>query len=254
MDGKQHDQGPQEPDPQGHDPYQGYGAPQGYGPPSGAAPPQGHLPPHGHTPPPGPPGYPPPQGYIPPQGYGPQPVAPVAKKRRTWPWILLGMAIFLVVVFSCMAGGGEEGESTSGAEGGNVAEEEGARTVGMGEAGEVSSWIVTVNSTETVADVGDGYVQDQAQGEFVIVDMTVENSGGEATYFDESALSLIDADGNEHSAGYVPGDDDFFLEQINPGNQATGRAAFDVPEGTEPAALKVEDVWSLDEPLEIRLD
>ena len=181
-------------------------------------------------------------------------MAPVAKKRRKWPWILYGMAIFLVVVFSRMAGGGEEGESNSGTEGGNAAEEEGARTFGMGEAGEVSSWIVTVNSTETVSEVGDGYVQEQARGEFVIVDMTVENSGGEATYFDETALSLTDADGNEHSAGYVPGDDDFFIEQINPGDQATGRAAFDVPEGTEPVALEVEDVWSMDEPLEIRLD
>ncbi|HJE58797.1 MAG TPA: DUF4352 domain-containing protein [Nocardiopsis listeri] len=137
--------------------------------------------------------------------------------------------------------------------GGTASEEESVETVGVGEPGEVGGWIVTVNGTETAGVVGDGYSQEQAQGEFVIVDVTVENSGTEATYFDETALSLIDADGNEHSAGYVPGDEDFFVEQINPGNRSSGRAAFDVPEGTEPVALQVEDMLSFEDPLEIRL-
>lgn len=245
MGGMQHGQDPQQPEPYGPGPN------QGYGPPHGAAPPQGYTPPQGFPPPQG---YGPPQAYGPPQGYGPPPMAPVEKKkRRKWPWILLGIFLFCVLVYAGTAGGGgEDTESTAGG-GGTASEEESVETVGVGEPGEVGSWIVTVNGTETAGVVGDGYYQEQAQGEFVIVDVTVENSGTEATYFDETALSLIDADGNEHSAGYVPGDEEFFVEQINPGNQSSGRAAFDVPEGTEPVALQVEDMLSFEDPLEIRL-
>lgn len=240
MGGMEYGQDPQRPDPYGPGPN------QGQGPPPGAAPPQGYTPPQG---------FPPPQGYGPQYGYGPPPMMPAArKKRRKWPWILLGIFLFCVLVYACSAAvGGGDTESTAGGEG-TAAEEEAVETVGIGEPGEVGSWIVTVNGIETTGTIGDGYAQEQAQGEFAVVDLTVENGGAETTYFDESALSLIDADGNEHSAGYVPGGDEFFLEQINPGNQASGRVAFDIPEGTEPVALEIEDTWSFEEALEIRLD
>ena len=203
--------------------------------------------------------YGPPQG--PPQQYGlppnyPPPAAP--KKSRKWPWILLAVFVLIVGMFACSAGGGGDTETTSG--GGEetagteeAAEEDGTETLGIGDTGQVGDWMVTVNGTETAATFGDEFYEEQAQGEFVIVDLTVENGGSESTTFDDTALSLVDADGNKHSANGSLGDD-FFLEQINPGNQATGKAAFDVPEGTEPAALEVEDTFSFEDPIEISLN
>ncbi len=205
-----------------------------------------------------------PQGV--PQQYGippnlPPPAAP-PKKRKKWPWILLAAFLLVLGIFACTAGGGEEGgtdpggtESTSDAEGDGAGQdsEDGAQPLGIGDTGQLGDWMVTVNGTETSATAGDEYFEERAQGEFVLVDLTVENGGSESTFFDETALTLIDTDGNSHNANSsVSGE--FFLEQINPGNQVTGKAAFDVPVGTEVAALEVEDVWSFEEPIEIELD
>lgn len=225
--------------------------------PSQYDPRQGGQPQYGPQPPYGQPQYgpqqygPPPYG---PQQYGPPQAAAPKKKRKKWPWILLAVVVLLVGMFACTAGGGEDAETTSG--GGEGAEEpaEGEGALGIGDTGQVGDWKVTVNGTETAATTGDEYFEEEAQGEFVIVDMTVENGGSEATTFDGTALSLVDADGNSHSASTSLSDDSFFLEQINPGNQATGTAAFDVPEGTDAVALEVEDPFSLDEPIEISLD
>lgn len=211
----------------------------------------------------GPPGYGPPQPG--PQQYGPPPYGPpqavAPQKRKKWPWILLAVFVIVVGMFACNAGGGQDAETTSGTEESASGTEEGAEeadegeeSLGIGDTGQVGDWMVTVNGTQTATTMGGEFYEEQAQGEFVIVDMMVENGGSDATYFDDSALSLIDADGNSHSASSVLGDDSFFLQQINPGNQATGTAAFDIPEGTEAVALKVEDTWSFDEPIEIRLN
>lgn len=199
-----------------------------------------------------------PQQYGPPPYGPPQAVAP--KRRRKWPWILLAVFVIVVGMFACTAGGGQDAEttsdteeSTSGTEGGADEAAEGEEVLGIGDTGQVGDWMVTVNGTETAATVGGEFYEERAQGEFVVVDLTVENGGSDATYFDDTALSVIDADGNSHSASSTASDD-FFLEQINPGNQATGTAAFDVPEGTEAVALEVEDTLSFAEPIEIRLD
>ncbi|GAA1085341.1 DUF4352 domain-containing protein [Nocardiopsis metallicus] len=228
--------------PERHGPYQG-GQPQ-ENPQQFQQPPYGQ-PPYGQ------------QQYLPPQ-YGPPPVA-APRKRRKWPWILLAVFVLIVGMFACTAGGGQEaettsgaGENTTGAETEEADEESG--DFAMGEAAQLGDWVVTVHGTETAATYGEEFFEEQAQGEFVIVDMTVENGGSESTTFDDSALSLIDADGNSHSAGVVLGADSFFLQQINPGNQASGEAVFDVPEGTEPVALEVDDVWSFDDPIRIQLD
>ncbi|MFL1432959.1 MULTISPECIES: DUF4352 domain-containing protein [unclassified Nocardiopsis] len=150
------------------------------------------------------------------------------------------------------SGGGDSGEDSGDDAGGD---EDSADSVGVGEPGTIGQWEVTVNGTETAATYGDEeFMQEEAQGEFVIVDMTVSNTGTEATTFDESGVTLIDGEGNSHSAGSMMSEDSLFLEQINPGNEASGDVVFDVPEGTEPASLEVEDMLSFEEPLVISLD
>ncbi|WP_019610675.1 DUF4352 domain-containing protein [Nocardiopsis sp. CNS-639] len=184
--------------------------------------------------------------------YGQQP----PRGRRAWPWVLLGCGaaalLVLVLAIACSAvlfsGGDSEREQPGG-----ETEEGAAESVSMGEPGTVGQWRVVVDGIETTSSHGGEHTTEQAQGEFKVVDVTVENTGDRATVFDSSAVSLIDAEGNTYSSSTLV-DDAPFLEQINPGNRISGSAVFDVPEGTEITEVRVEDLFSLEEPLVIRAE
>lgn len=96
-----------------------------------------------------------------------------------------------------------------------------------------------------VAEVGSEFLNEQAQGEFVIIELTVKNTGSEAAYFSDSDQKLFDVDGNEYStnsaAGMYMEDNDVWLTEINPGNQVEGKIVFDVPAGTKLATLELHD-------------
>ena len=98
---------------------------------------------------------------------------------------------------------------------------------------------------EGVAEVGDEYLNEKAQGEFVIIELAVKNIGSESSYFSDGDQKLFDTDGNEYSANSSAGiyleDNDIWLTEINPGNQVEGRIVFDVPAGTELAKLELHD-------------
>jgi len=81
-----------------------------------------------------------------------------------------------------------------------------------------------------------------AQGEFIIVVMSVKNIGEEARSFSATNQKLIDSAGREYNAS---SEADVWMNkgtgEINPGNQIQVAAAFDVPPGTVPAELEVHD-------------
>jgi len=197
------------------------------------------------------------------------------RSGRGWLYGCLGcggaLLLLLVVLVGCGAllAGGEGG--SSGSSGGGKAEnedkagdgsggsseepaEEEPGAIGMGETGTVADWTVTVEGIETAATYGDQFMEETAQGEFKIVSLTVANEGDEATYFDTSAVSLRDADGKEYSSQTTLSESDLFLEQINPGNSASGEAVVDVPAGTEITQVVIEDAWSFtSEPLVVEV-
>jgi hypothetical protein len=81
-----------------------------------------------------------------------------------------------------------------------------------------------------------------AQGEFIIVTMSVKNIGDEARSFSGTNQKLIDSAGREYSAN--SGADMWMNKgtgEINPGNQIQVTAAFDVPPGTVPVELEAHD-------------
>lgn len=187
--------------------------------------------------------------------------AGTAGRSRSWPWVLLGcggaallvlllMAACTMVVFSGGSGSEGSGDDSAGEDGAGESEAE----VGIGEAGTIGQWQVTVESVETAPTYEGAFGQEQAQGEFWLVELTVENTGNESTTFDDSNLTLVGVDDANFSADALVADDSLFLEQINPGNRVTGTAVFDAPEGTDMSALEVEDLLSMAEPLEISLD
>lgn len=94
--------------------------------------------------------------------------------------------------------------------------------------------------------VGNEYVGRTAQGQFVLVYVTVVNIGDEARTFDSSSQKLTDADGRQFDADteatITMGDESkAFLEDINPGNRVHGILVFDVPAGVKLKSLELHD-------------
>lgn len=104
----------------------------------------------------------------------------------------------------------------------------------------------TVTGVEPgVARIGDDMLGQDAQGQFVLVHLTVTNIGEEAQYFDGSSQKAFDAQGRELSADGTAavylGDANSFLNQINPGNSVTGTVVFDIPADAALTRLELHD-------------
>lgn len=242
-----------------------------------AAYPQGPQPgyaPSGYAPQPGAPSAPgqPPHGYAP----GAQPGGPTPP-RKSWfarHKVLtgLGIVVLLAIVGAALGGGGEDEPATTAvgeaptddapagdaAAGGSEkveeapAEEEPAEPVeehalpGVGDAVRDGKFEFTVTKVETgVESVGDEFLSQEAQGQYVLVHMTVENIGDEAQMFDGSNQELTDTEGRTHqsdgSAAIYLGDANSFLTDINPGNSVEGTVVFDIPADATPASLALHD-------------
>jgi hypothetical protein len=98
---------------------------------------------------------------------------------------------------------------------------------------------------EGVQQIGNDMFGAEAQGQFVLVHVTVRNIGTEAQYFDGSSQKLQDSLGRSHSADsgaaiYLD-DSNSFLNQINPGNAVDGIVVFDVPADAELDSVTLHD-------------
>ncbi|MCO7274845.1 DUF4352 domain-containing protein [Cellulosimicrobium cellulans] len=183
----------------------------------------------------------------------------------------VGVVVLLAVVGASLGGGGGDEPSTPAAVAGTdgadgavqpetadeapeaesipeepAAEEPAPAAPGVGTAVRDGKFEFTVTSVETgVATVGDEYLNAQAQGQFVLVHMTVTNIGDRAQMFDGSSQKLVDTAGREHSAdssaAIYLGDANSFLTDINPGNSVEGTVVFDVPADAVPATITLHD-------------
>jgi len=218
--------------------------------------------------------------YGAPQGWAPQPQMPPApEKRKSWfarHKVLtgLGAAVVLVIIATNLGGGGDDG-------GTGVAQDDDAATAQQAEAGSDAAaenaaaddadksqttekdekaeklpavgdkvrdgkFEFTVTELEDgVQQVGDEFLNEKAQGQFVLVHMTVKNIGDEAQLFDGSSQNLVDTKGRTHSADSEAGiyldESNSFLNEINPGNKVDGVVVFDIPKNATPATLELHD-------------
>ena len=98
-----------------------------------------------------------------------------------------------------------------------------------------------------VAEVGSEYLKKTAQGQFCLVSVGVKNIGDKPQMFLGDNVSLFNAQGQEYSADTEAGiyldstAGATFLEEINPGNQLSGKVVFDIPAGAVPASLELHD-------------
>ncbi|WP_461142690.1 DUF4352 domain-containing protein, partial [Spelaeicoccus albus] len=228
------------------------------GPPPQGPPPQG--PPPGQYPG-GPGGYW--QGQYPPAGYPP----PKPKKKwyqRVWFWILA--VIVVSIMASCFGGGSDQAagsaDTSSSAhqnDDANAAAHDAAgnkpaakkpaakkKAPAMAQIGDsVTSghFKFTVTKVQKgVSRVGDSYLGEKAQGQFVLVSVKVTNVGDSSEMFMGSEQKLFDKAGKEYSAddeaGIYLDESNSFLEDINPGNTVNGTIVFDVPKTITPKYIE----------------
>ena len=206
-------------------------------------------------------------------GAGPKPKKPLWKR---W-WFVLGAIVLIIVVAASLGGGSEDGPTgtddgaatqeeqaaedatddgasadegpTDGATGDEAPADDAsaeAAAPGIGETVADGKFEFVVTEVETgVERLGDDFLNDEAQGQFVLVHLDVRNIGEEAQYFDGSSQELLDSEGRTHSADggaaiYLD-DSNSFLNQINPGNEVQGVVVFDVPVDAELASITLHD-------------
>lgn len=216
------------------------------------------------------------QPPVPPPGYGSGSGggAPQPPKKKSWfarHKVLTAVlaVVALIVIIPAISGGGEEGSTgasqpTQGQDAADqpaaadAAEEDAAEPLpepeapaeasaaGIGEPVRDGKFEFTVTGVEPgVAEVGDEYFSEQAQGQFVLVRLTVSNIGDEAQTLFGDNQTLVDDQGREHSANTTAGiyldDNDTFVNEINPGNTVEGTIVFDIPADAVPVSIELHD-------------
>lgn len=94
--------------------------------------------------------------------------------------------------------------------------------------------------------IGESFMEETAQGEFIIVRVNVTNIGDEAQMLDSSSQKLFNEAGQEFSPSSamfsLEDAQKAFLENINPGNSVTGAPLlFDVAPGTVLDSIELHD-------------
>ncbi|MCT9934548.1 DUF4352 domain-containing protein [Planotetraspora sp. A-T 1434] len=97
-----------------------------------------------------------------------------------------------------------------------------------------------------LSQVGEGFMVSKAQGQYVMVHLTVKNIGDEAQMFTDSAQKLIDGKGRQFDADSGAAalglkDSNAFLNNINPGNAVNGILLFDLPKNVTLKAVELHD-------------
>lgn len=93
--------------------------------------------------------------------------------------------------------------------------------------------------------VGGAIFHESAQGQFVLIHITVKNIGSEPQTLSDSSQTVLDAQRREFSsnsyAAMLLDNNDVFFEEINPGNTVTGTLVYDMPKGSVPASIELHD-------------
>ncbi|WP_169945285.1 DUF4352 domain-containing protein [Microbispora sp. H11081] len=191
----------------------------------------------------------PPHGYPPPY---PQTVVVQKKGGGCLKALLVGAAVLmgLIILGTVLKGGGqdtrvsltEKPEHTT-----QTAKPRKPQAPGLGDVVKDGKFAFKVTKIEKgLSQVGEGFTVSKAQGQYVLIHLTVKNIGDEAQMFSDSAQKLIDArdrtfDADSGAAALGLKNSNAFLNTINPGNAVNGILLFDVPEDVKLKAVELHD-------------
>jgi hypothetical protein len=141
----------------------------------------------------------------------------------------------------------DPGEKDSGKADSGQAEPAGSdKTAKVGTAVRDGQFEFTVTKVEKgVASVGADFLEEKAQGQFVLVHVTVKNIGAKPQTLIDSVQKVRDGEGREFTtdstAAIVIKGNDVFFNEINPGNAVKGTLVYDMPKGAKPASIELHD-------------
>lgn len=119
-----------------------------------------------------------------------------------------------------------------------------SRTHSVGETFQVGELSYTVNDVSTRQVVGTNpYLQEEADGEFVLVDIEITNEGQESTRISNSHLTLVDSQDRTYSVdsdAFAAVENSFTFEQLDPGLSKSGTLVYDTPPSQEGRQLQVD--------------
>ncbi|WP_210686524.1 DUF4352 domain-containing protein [Mycolicibacterium sp. GESEQ-9] len=171
--------------------------------------------------------------------------APPRTKKRRWPAIVIGVIAFLAVVSAFSDKDDTKPSAALATQAPTKADAPTARLNTPVRDGEFEFVVKTVQPGLT--EVGDNpYLREKAQGQFVIVTLSVQNIGDRAQAFSPSNQKLIDTQGrsfeSDSSAQIALGNSDIPVwDDINPGNAVDVSLVYDMPIGSAPARIELHD-------------
>ncbi len=99
--------------------------------------------------------------------------------------------------------------------------------------------VASIEATNNVSSPTNEYLSKDAQGEFIVVGLSITNVGGETAFYMANLQKLVsgtDSYEADPEASYYLGN---IYEEIEPGATVESSLVFDVPPGTVPDALEV---------------
>ena len=187
-----------------------------------------------------------------------------ARAKASRPWfkkkrfvIPLGLLI-LVVLVPALAGGGNDTDTPDGGstaatdepqspEQSDEPQSDEAEVTGIGTPARDGKFEFTVNGFrcgETT--VGEEFFQEEAQGQFCLLDVRVQNIGDRRQFLSADDQKLLDAQGTQYSPSSeatfaLDPEGSTLFEDINPGNAVEGTIVFDVPQGAQITRVELHD-------------
>lgn len=161
------------------------------------------------------------------------------------------LIIIIIAIISVIASSGDDDKSSSGGESSDKADS--GKTYQMGEVVKVDGVEFTINNVSTATQIGSNGLEENAKGEYVILDTTVKNNNDESLNMDSSYFKLVDGSktseadtmasttANQESS---PDNTGFLGESINPGNEQNAKVVFDVSSDVANSTDKVVQVQS----------
>lgn len=129
---------------------------------------------------------------------------------------------------------------------------------GLNERVEVGDLAITVTGVEGgITEASDVLGDYTADGQYVAVSITAENTGSEPTYFESNGQKLYDADSRQFghdTDATIAMDEGPFLGELNPGQSGDFTVVFDIPADAEFDHIEVsDDLFGLGESTTISL-
>lgn len=176
--------------------------------------------------------------------------APLARaKKRKWPMVVIGIVGFLAVMSALSdKDDAKQDAKPSAALAAQAPAHEDTATARLNTPVRDGKFEFVVKTVQPGLDeVGDNpYLRQQAQGQFVIVTLSVQNIGDRPQGFSPSNQKLIDTEGRsfetDASAQIALGDSDIPVwDNINPGNAVDVSLVYDMPAAAAPARIELHD-------------